>query len=50
MMKSVQKEKILETVELLCRFYHDKEEFMKTHMPVHESLIKKVEETAEMTL
>ena len=46
MMKNVQKEKVSETVEMLCKFYHDKEEFMKMHIPVQEYLIKKIEETA----
>lgn len=50
MMKNVQKEKVVETVEMLCKFYHDKEEFMKLHIPVQEYLIKKIEETAELTL
>ena len=37
-------------MEHLLKFNQDKEEFMKAHMPVQEYLIKKIEETAELTL
>jgi hypothetical protein len=42
MMKNVQMEKIRSTIELMCKFNHEKGEFMKQNIPIQEEIIQKI--------
>lgn len=49
MMKEVQREKVLTTVEMLCKSNYHKEQFMKEFMPVQSALIQRLENVSNLT-